>query len=93
MDNIDLNLIFNALSDDIRVNILKKLYQAESICVYELIEIFNLTQSKLSYHLKLLLSADLIIKIPKGKWNFYSINKDILELILTKETINNLINP
>ena len=40
---------------------------------------------------KVRIHAYLIIKIPKGKWNFYSINKDILKLILTKEAINKLI--
>ena len=37
MDNID--LIFKALSDPIRLDILKKLYSAESVCVCELTDI------------------------------------------------------
>ena len=63
MDNID--LIFKALSDPIRLDILKKLYFAESVCVCELTDIFDISQSKLSYHLKLLLSANLISKHQK----------------------------
>ncbi len=89
-NNIDLNLIFKALSDPIRIEILKKISTTESICVCELTNIANLSQSKLSYHLKLLLSANLITKIPKGKWNFYSINKDILENVLTLDAINKI---
>lgn len=89
-NNIDLNLIFKALSDPIRIEILKKISTTESICVCELTNIANLSQSKLSYHLKLLLSANLINKIPKGKWNFYSINKDILESVLTLDAINKI---
>jgi ArsR family transcriptional regulator len=89
-NNIDLNLIFKALSDPIRIEILKKISTTESICVCELTNIANLSQSKLSYHLKLLLSANLINKIPKGKWNFYSINKDILESVLTSDAINKI---
>ena len=88
MNNID--LIFKALSDPIRLNILKKLYSAESVCVCELVNIFDISQSKLSYHLKLLLSADLINKYSEGKWNFYYVNKDTISKVLTYEVIQNL---
>ncbi|MDK2584310.1 metalloregulator ArsR/SmtB family transcription factor [Romboutsia sedimentorum] len=88
MDNID--LIFKALSDPIRLDILKKLYSAESVCVCKLVDIFNISQSKLSYHLKLLLSANLINKYAEGKWNFYSVNKDTLSKVLTYEIIQKL---
>lgn len=88
MNNID--FIFKALSDPIRIKILKKLYSAESVCVCELTDIFDISQSKLSYHLKLLLSANLINKTSKGKWNFYSVNKDTISRILTYEVIQKL---
>lgn len=88
MNNID--FIFKALSDPIRIKILKKLYSAESVCVCELTDIFDISQSKLSYHLKLLLSANLIDKTSKGKWNFYSVNKDTISRILTYEVIQKL---
>nr|WP_294573829.1 metalloregulator ArsR/SmtB family transcription factor [uncultured Romboutsia sp.] len=88
MDNID--LIFKALSDPIRINILKKLYSAESVCVCELTNIFDISQSKLSYHLKLLLSANIINKKSKGKWNYYSVNKDTVSKVLTYEVIQKL---
>ena len=88
MDNID--LIFKALSDPIRLDILKNLYSAESVCVCELTDIFDISQSKLSYHLKLLLSANLISKTSRGKWNFYSVNKDAISRVLTYEVIQKL---
>lgn len=88
MDNID--LIFKALSDPIRLAILKKLYSADSVCVCKLVDIFDISQSKLSYHLKLLLSANLINKTSQGKWNYYSVNRDILSKILTYEVIQKL---
>lgn len=88
MNNID--SIFKALSDPIRLDILKKLYTAESVCVCELTNIFDISQSKLSYHLKLLLSADLINKTSEGKWNFYSVNKNAISKILTYEIIQKL---
>ncbi|MGL5752746.1 MAG: ArsR/SmtB family transcription factor [Paraclostridium sp.] len=49
-----------------------------------------MSQSKLSYHLKLLLSANLINKTSEGKWNFYYVNKDTISKILTYETIQKL---
>ncbi|WP_270942285.1 ArsR/SmtB family transcription factor [Romboutsia lituseburensis] len=88
MNNID--SVFKALSDPIRLEILKKLYSAESVCVCELTDIFDISQSKLSYHLKLLLSADLINKTSEGKWNFYSVNKDTVSKILTYDIIQKL---
>lgn len=88
MDNID--LIFKALSDPIRLNILKKLYHEDSVCVCNLVNIFDISQSKLSYHLKLLLSAHLINKTSQGKWNYYSINKDTLSRVLTYEVIQKI---
>ena len=88
MNNID--LVFKALSDPIRLDILKILYSADSVCVCELVDKFNISQSKLSYHLKMLLSANIINKSSQGKWNYYSVNKDSLSQILTYELIKNL---
>lgn len=88
MDSID--LIFKALSDPIRLAILKKLYTAESVCVCKLVDIFDISQSKLSYHLKLLLSANLINKTSQGKWNYYSVNKNVISGILTDEIIRKI---
>lgn len=88
MNNLD--FIFKALSDPIRLQILKKLYSAESVCVCKLVEMFDISQSKLSYHLKLLLSANLITKTSHGKWNYYSVNKDCISRVLTYEVIQKL---
>lgn len=71
MENLE--LIFKALSDPIRLQILKKLYSEESVCVCKLVDMFDISQSKLSYHLKMLLSANLIDKTSQGKWNYYSV--------------------
>ena len=88
MENLD--LIFKALSDPIRLQILKKLYTEESVCVCKLVDMFDVSQSKLSYHLKLLLSANLISKTSQGKWNYYSVNKDSEARVLTYEVIQKL---
>lgn len=88
MENLE--LIFKALSDPIRLQILKKLYSEESVCVCKLGDMFDISQSKLSYHLKMLLSANLIDKTSQGKWNYYSVNKDSISRVLTYDVIQKL---
>lgn len=50
-------------------------------------EQFAIAQSKLSYHLKLLLDANLIKVKPQGKWNFYSINSSLLTEVFSQKAI------
>ena len=88
MENLE--LIFKALSDPIRLQILKKLYSEESVCVCKLVDMFDISQSKLSDHLKMLLSANLIDKTSQGKWNYYSVNKDSISRVLTYDVIQKL---
>ena len=88
MENLE--LIFKALSDPIRLQILKKLYSEESVCVCKLVDMFDISQSKLSYHLKMLLSANLIDKTSQGKWTYYSVNKDSISRVLTYDVIQKL---
>lgn len=84
--------VFKALSDITRLNVLKELSKEDSICVCDLVEHFDIKQSKLSYHLKLLLDSDLITMERQGKWNYYSININELERYLSKEVISNILN-
>ena len=86
----DVEVILEALSDPIRLQILKKLYSEESVCVCKLVDMFDISQSKLSYHLKMLLSANLIDKTSQGKWNYYSVNKDSISRVLTYDVIQKL---
>lgn len=67
---------FKALSDELRMNILFYLYQNEEKCVCSLTEYFNISQSALSYHLKILSDNDLLLKRQEAVWNFYSLNKN-----------------
>jgi ArsR family transcriptional regulator len=58
---------------------------SEGICVCEFQEWYGLGQSKVSYHLRILKEAGLILEETRGKWSFYSINrkaaKELLGLI------------
>lgn len=84
--------IFKALSDKIRLKILNELSKQESMCVCDLVDYFDISQSKLSYHLKMLLDCNLITMEKLGKWNYYRINSEELEKYLSKELLINILN-
>ena len=83
-------IVFKALSDITRLNILRELAKQDSICVCDLVENFDIPQSKLSYHLKMLLDSNLISKEREGKWNYYKINKNELKKYISKEAMCDL---
>jgi ArsR family transcriptional regulator, arsenate/arsenite/antimonite-responsive transcriptional repressor len=76
---------FKALADQKRLHILNLLCQQESICVCDLCDMIEMPQSKLSYHLKILLDANLILKETKGTWSYYKINQQEVNHLLSPE--------
>ncbi len=76
---------FKALSDQKRLHLLHILCVRGSSCVCDLIENVQMPQSKLSYHLKILLDADLIQKETRGTWSYYSLNEREIQHILSEE--------
>jgi ArsR family transcriptional regulator len=67
--------LFHALSDETRLKILERLKDGEQ-CVCDLTHEFNTGQSRLSFHLRVLKDAGLVIDRPEGRWIYYSINQD-----------------
>lgn len=76
---------FKALADQKRLHILNLLSQQENCCVFDLTELVDMPQSKLSYHLKILLDADLIKKATKGTWSYYKVNTEELNHLLSPD--------
>jgi ArsR family transcriptional regulator, arsenate/arsenite/antimonite-responsive transcriptional repressor len=76
---------FKALADEKRLEILYVLCQRGQTCVCDLTDVFGISQSKLSYHLKILLDADLIVRETKGTWSYYDINEKELNGLLSEE--------
>lgn len=64
---------FHALSDPLRIQILDLLREKE-LCVCELCEKLDVSQSKLSFHLKTLKEAALVRGRQEGRWIYYSLN-------------------
>ncbi|GLX66665.1 ArsR/SmtB family transcription factor [Paenibacillus glycanilyticus] len=81
----DYELKFKALADEKRLHIMYELTQRGNTCVCDLVEIFEMSQSKLSYHLKILLDAGFITKETRGTWSYYEINQEQVSHILSEE--------
>lgn len=76
---------FKALSDQLRLKIMYELNQKDQICVCELTELTGLSQSKLSYHLKILLDAQLIEREKIGTWHYYRLNEEEIRGLLSEQ--------
>lgn len=76
---------FKALADSKRLHIMYQLTQRGKVCVCDLCEIVDMAQSKLSYHLKILLDANLITKEIIGTWSYYEINHSEVNGLLSEE--------
>ncbi len=80
----NLELVCKAASDELRLQILRVLHY-ESFGVLELCQILNIAQSKLSHHLKILLSAGLVATRKEGNSIFY--RRPLLDLALSSNTL------
>src|SRR2546427_9789414 len=76
----DLASQFHALSDETRVRIVDLLRGGEH-CVCELTEVLELSQSLLSFHLKVLKDAGLVRDRREGRWVYYAIRAEVIEAI------------
>ncbi len=77
----DLKTTFHALADDHRLLILNELRQRGETCVCDLCGLFDIPQSKLSYHLKILLEAALVQRTTRGTWSYYRLDERALATI------------
>lgn len=68
----DLAELFKVFGDSTRIRILFVLFEAE-VCVCDLAEILNMTQSAVSHQLKILKQAKLVTNRREGKSVFYSL--------------------
>jgi len=64
---------FHAFSDPLRLKVLDLLRQQE-LCVCDLCDRLEVSQSKLSFHLKTLKEAELVRSRQEGRWIYYSLN-------------------
>lgn len=78
---------FQALSEETRLQILEQLKDGEQ-CVCDLTDAFKTGQSRLSFHLRVLKEAGLVLDRPEGRWVYYSLNVDAIDDL--QDVVNSL---
>ncbi len=74
---------FKALGDETRIRLLKLLEQRE-LCVCELMQALNMTQSRISRNLSILKNAGFVKDRREGLWVHYSLNYEDAPPIVQK---------
>jgi ArsR family transcriptional regulator, arsenate/arsenite/antimonite-responsive transcriptional repressor len=77
---------FKALSDPLRLQIIELLREQE-LCVCDLCDRLTVAQSKLSFHLKTLKTANLVRCRQEGRWLYYSLN--LPQLVALEQYLSN----
>jgi ArsR family transcriptional regulator len=70
--------VFKALGDPKRAMIVDMLSCGE-MCACNILEKFEMSQSTLSHHMKLLRESGLVKAREEGKWTYYSLNGDAID--------------
>ena len=78
MNEEELSIIFKALSDKNRIQMLTIISQDKEVCVCKIQEHFTFTQPTLSYHLGVLKEANLIQCRKEGINCIYHLNYDVI---------------
>lgn len=82
--------LHHALSDPTRLQIVERLRAGEQ-CVCELMDVLDAAQSRLSFHLRVLKEAGLVLDRRDGRWVYYTLNRDALEE--TRDHVERLLEP
>lgn len=77
----DLAELFKIFGDSTRIRILYVLFESE-MCVCDIAEVLNMTQSAISHQLRLLKQAKLVKNRREGKTVFYSLADDHVRTII-----------
>src|SRR5699024_1014493 len=80
--------MLSALADKILLKIIHEIIKNPNmnLCFCDLEEKLELQQSKLSYHLNKLVDANILIPVKHGTWNYYRINEEQIQVVLSKDT-------
>jgi ArsR family transcriptional regulator, arsenate/arsenite/antimonite-responsive transcriptional repressor len=74
--------LFRALADPARVKILNLLATSEvAVCACEFEPALALSQPTVSHHLKRLTDAGLLEREQRGRWAYFSLNRETLALL------------
>lgn len=79
----DLSELFKVFGDSTRIRILFVLFEAE-VCVCDLAEVLNMTQSAISHQLRILKQSKLVKSRREGKSVFYSLADNHVRAIIAQ---------
>ena len=71
--------LFRALGDPTRLAILRCVAEAGEECVCNLTHALESSQSRLSFHLRTLKDAGLLLDRRQGRWIYYSLNPEAVD--------------
>ncbi len=72
----DAATLFKALSDETRLRIVRTMVRSgHELCECNIVPLFGLSQSTISYHLKVLREAGLIKSERRGQWVYHQVNE------------------
>lgn len=89
----DIELYLKAVAEETRLKIIAYL-AIDTFCVCELVELLQISQPSISQHLRRLKQSEIIVEERRGKWIFYSLNKQhqlytfLLHLVSTLPSLN-----
>ena len=70
--------VFRALGDPARVRLVNVLAAGDAVCVCDLQQPLGLSQPTVSHHLKKLADAGLVVREQRGRWAYYSLDREAL---------------
>lgn len=85
MTDIDKQLIevLSVLSESVRFKILSLISSKGELTAKDILSEFDFTQPTLSHHMSCLTEAGLVNVERRGRFAFYSVNKDTIDLVLS----------
>jgi ArsR family transcriptional regulator len=88
----DIVILFKALADGTRLRVLKLLGRGE-LCVCEIAAALGLEQPRLSFHLRILKKAGIVIDRRQERWILYRLNEEDMFIRFLLMAISEKISP
>lgn len=73
--------IYKALSDESRIRILNLLQHHDELCISDIEQILDFTQTKTSRHLNYLKNAGIVNARKSDQWVFYKIKEEVQDIV------------
>ncbi|MES2733783.1 MAG: metalloregulator ArsR/SmtB family transcription factor [Bacteroidota bacterium] len=73
--------VFKAFSEEPRIRILHQVYKNEEMCIADLEQVLDFTQTKISRHLSYLKNAGLVGFHKVDQWAYYYIKDEVSDII------------